>query len=76
LEWKVRLVADLETRRGWFNHPCRQARERAVRLEHNDKLGAAACEPPSNLHHFAEARMIAVGDPGFGRLFVGSMSLF
>jgi hypothetical protein len=76
LEWKARLVTDLETRRGWFNHPCRQARERAVGLEHNDELNAAAFEPPSYLHHFAEARMIAVGDPGFSWLFVGSMSLF
>jgi hypothetical protein len=73
LEWKVRLVADLETRRGWFNHPCRQPRERAVGLVHNDERDAAAFEPPSDLHHFAEARMIAVGDPGFSRLFVGSM---
>jgi hypothetical protein len=76
LEWKVRLVANLETRRSWFNHPCRQACERAVGLQHNDELDAAAFEPPSNLHYFAEPRMIAVGDPGFRRLFVGSMSLF
>jgi hypothetical protein len=76
LEWKVRLVTDLETRRGWFNHPCRQPRERAVGLVHNDELDAAAFESPSDLHHFAEARMIAVGDPGFSWLFVGSMSLF
>jgi hypothetical protein len=76
LEWKVRLVADLETRRCRFNHPCRQPRERAVGLEHNEELDAAAFEPPSDLHHFAEARMIAVGDPGFSWLFVGSMSLF
>ena len=72
----MRLVADLETRRGRFSHPCRQARERAVGLEHDDELDAAAFEPPSDLHHFAEARMIAVGDPGFSWLFVGSMSLF
>jgi hypothetical protein len=45
-------------------------------LEHNQELDAAAFEPPSDLHHFAEARMIAVGDPGFSSLFVGSMSLF
>jgi hypothetical protein len=72
----VRLVADLETRRCRFSHPCRQARERAVGLEHDDELDAAAFEPPSDLHHFAEARVIAVGDPGFSWLFVGSMSLF
>jgi hypothetical protein len=72
----VRLIADLETRRCRFSHPCRQARARAVKLEHDDELDAAAFEPPSDLHHFAEARMIAVGDPGFSRLFVGSMSLF
>jgi hypothetical protein len=76
LEWKVWLVDDLETRRSWFNHPCRQARERAVGLQQNDELNAAAFEPPSDLHHFAEARMIAVGDSGFSWLFVGSMSLF
>jgi hypothetical protein len=76
LEWKVRLLDDLETRRSWFNHPPRQARERAVRLQHNGELDTAAFEPPSDLHHFAKARMIAVGDPGFSWLFVGSMSLF
>ena len=43
---------------------------------HNDELDAAAFEPPSDLNNFAEARMIAVGDPGFSWLFVGSMSLF
>ena len=72
----MRLVADFETRRGWFNHPCRQARERAVGLEHDHELDAAAFEASSDLDYFAEARMIAVGDPGFSRLFVGSMSLF
>jgi hypothetical protein len=75
MEWKVRLIADLETRRSRLSHPCRQARERAVGLEHDDEFDAAAFEPPSGLHHFAEARMIAVGDPGFSWLFVGSMSL-
>src|SRR5262249_57241675 len=30
--------------------------------------------PPSDLHHFAKARMKPVGDTGFGSLFVGSMS--
>jgi len=76
LEWKVGLVTDLEARCGGFNHPCRQARERAVGLEQNDELDAAAFEPTSDLHHFAEARMISVGDPAFSWLFVGSMSLF
>jgi hypothetical protein len=72
----VRLIADLEMRRCRFSHPCRQARERAVGLEHDDELDAAAFEPPSDLHHFADARMVTVGDPGFSSLFVGSMSLF
>ena len=72
----MRLIADLETRRCRFSHPCRQARERAVGLEHDDELDTAAFEPPSDLHHFAEAWMIAVGDPSFSWLFVGSMSLF
>jgi hypothetical protein len=72
----MRLSADLETRRCRFSHPCRQARERAIGLEHDDKLDAAAFEPPPDLHHFAKPRMVTVGDPGFSRLFVGSMSLF
>jgi putative transposase len=33
-------------------------------------------EPPPDLHHFAKARMEPVGDTGFSRLFVGSMSPF
>jgi hypothetical protein len=41
-----------------------------------DELDTAAFESPSDLHHFAKARMIAIGNPGFGWLFVGSMSLF
>jgi hypothetical protein len=45
-------------------------------LEHDDELEAAASEPPSDLHHFAKARMKPVGDTGFGSLFVGSMSPF
>jgi hypothetical protein len=45
-------------------------------LEYDDELDAAAFEPPSDLHHFAKARMITVGDPGLSRLFVGSMSPF
>ena len=76
MQWKVRLIADLETRRCRFSHPRRQARERAIGLEHDDELDAAAFEPPPDLHHFAEARVIAVGDPGFSLAFVGSMALF
>ena len=76
IEWKVRLIADLETRRCRFSHPGRQAGERAVGLQHDDELDTAAFEPPSDLHHFAEARMVTVGDPSFSQLFVGSMSLF
>jgi hypothetical protein len=45
-------------------------------LEHDDELEAAAFEPPSDLHHFAKARMKPVGDTGFNWLFVGSMSPF
>jgi hypothetical protein len=45
-------------------------------LEHDDKLEAAAFEPPSDLHYFAKARMKPVGDTGFSWLFVGSMSPF
>jgi hypothetical protein len=45
-------------------------------LEHDDELEAAAFEPPSDLHHFAKARMKPVGDTGFSWLFVGSMSPF
>ena len=72
----MRLVADLETRCCRFSHPCRQAGERAVGLEHHDELETAAFEPPSDLHHFAKARMEPVVDTGFSRLFVGSMSPF
>jgi len=45
-------------------------------LEHDDELDAAAFESPSNLYHFAKARMEAVGDTRFSWLFVGSMSPF
>ena len=76
MEWKVRLVADLETRCCRFSHPCRQAGERAIGLEHDDKLHTAAFEPPSDLHNLAETRMEPVGDPRLNKLFVGSMSLF
>jgi hypothetical protein len=61
----VRLTADLETRRCRLNHPCRHERERAVGLEHYEELDAAAFEPSSDLHHFAKARMVTVGDPSF-----------
>jgi hypothetical protein len=72
----MRLGADLETRRCRLSHPCRQARERAIGLAHDNELDTAAFEPSPDLHHFAEARMIAIGNPGFGWLFVGSISLF
>jgi hypothetical protein len=45
-------------------------------LKHDDELDASAFEQPSDLHHFAKARMEPVGDTGFSRLFVGSMSPF
>ena len=65
MEWKVRRVADLETRCCRFSHPCRQAGKGAVGLVHDDELEAAAFESPSDLHHFAKARMEPVGDMGF-----------
>jgi hypothetical protein len=73
MEWKVRLVADRETRCRRFRHPGRQAGGCAVGLEHDDELDAAAFEPPSDLHHFAEARMEPVADAGISRLFVGTV---
>jgi hypothetical protein len=76
MEWKAPLTADLETRRCQFGHPCRQARERAVGLKHDDELDAAAFEPPSDLHHFTKARMVTICDPSFSWLFVDSMSPF
>jgi hypothetical protein len=45
------------------------AGELAVGLEHDDKLEAAAFEPPSDLHHFAKARMESVGDTRLSWLF-------
>jgi hypothetical protein len=42
-------------------------------LEHDDELDAASFEPSPDLHHFAEARMKPVADPGLSRLFVGTM---
>jgi hypothetical protein len=76
LEWKVRLRSDLETERCRFSHPSRHAGECAVGLKYNDKLDAAGFEPPSDLHRFAKARVVTVGNLGFRQLFVGSMSPF
>jgi hypothetical protein len=45
-------------------------------LEYNNEFDAPAFEPPSDLHHFAKARMKPVADAGFFCLFVGSMSPF
>jgi hypothetical protein len=45
-------------------------------LEDDNELDAAALEPTSDLHNFAKARMVTIGDPGFSRLFLGSMSPF
>jgi hypothetical protein len=36
----------------------------------------ATATPPPDLHHFAKTRMQPVGDTGFSRLLVGSMSPF
>ena len=69
----MRLVADRETRRRRFRHPCRQAGERAVRLKNDDELDATGFAPSPDLHHFAEARMEPVAETGFSRLFVGTM---
>ena len=70
----MRFSADLEARRRRLHHPRRQAGERAVRLMHDDKLDAAALEPSSDLHGFAEPGMEPVCDPALSGLFVGSMS--
>jgi len=72
----VHLVADLEMGCCRFNHPCWQAGERAVGLEYDNEFDAAAFEPPSDLHHFAKPRMVTIGNPGFSRLFTGSMPPF
>jgi len=69
----VRLVADREVRRRRFRHPGWQAGECAVGLEQDDELDAAPFKPSPDLHHFAEARMEPVPDPGLSRLFVGSI---
>jgi len=37
-------------------------------LKHDDELDAAAFEPPSDLYHFAKARMESVTDTGFSWL--------
>jgi hypothetical protein len=42
-------------------------------LEHDDELDAAGFEPPSDLHHFAEARVEPVADTGLSPLFAGTM---
>jgi hypothetical protein len=76
MQWKTRLIADLETRCCRFSHPCRKAREGAVGLDQDDEFATAAFEPPSDLHQFAKARMKPVGDARFFCLFVGSMSPF
>jgi hypothetical protein len=72
----VRLIANLETGRCRFSHPGRQAGEGPVGLKDDNELDAAAFEPPSDLHHFAKARVVTVGNLGFRKLFVGSMSPF
>jgi hypothetical protein len=73
MEWKMRLVADHETRCRRLRHPGWQAGECAIGLEHDDKLDTADFEPSPDLHHFAEARMEPVADMRLSRLFVGTM---
>ena len=72
----MRTAANFEAGCCRLRHPCRQAGERTIGLEHDDKLDAAAFELPSDLHRFAETRMEPVRDPSLNQLFVGSMSLF
>ena len=72
----MRTAANIKARCCRLRHPCRQTGERAIGLEHDDKLYAAAFEPPSDLYHFAKAWMKPVRNPSFNRLFVGSMSPF
>ena len=57
-----------------MRHPCRQARERAVGLVHDDELDTAALQSPPNAHGLAKAGMKSVGDACFSLLFAGSMS--
>jgi len=49
---------------------------RAVGLSNDDELDAAARKPPRDEHGLTVARVEAVGDPTFTRVFVGSMSPF
>ena len=72
----MRTAANFEAGCCRLRHPCRQAGERAIGLEHDDELHTAAFEPPSDLHNLAETRMEPVGDPRLNELFVGSMSPF
>jgi hypothetical protein len=72
----VRIAANVEAGCCRLGHPCRQAGERTVGLQHDDKLDAAAFEPASDLHCFAETRMEPIRDPSLNQLFVGSMSPF
>ena len=70
----MRRCDDPEAGRPGLRHPRRQAGKRAVGLVRDDERHAAALEAPPDPHDFAEAGMKAAGDPGFTRLFAGSMS--
>ena len=70
----MRRRDNLEAGRRGLHHPRRQAGERAIGLAHDDERDAAALKAPPDLNDLAEAGMEAVGDPGFTRLFAGSMS--
>ena len=72
----MRLNADLESGRSLVSQPRRKAGRGAVKLAHNEKLGAASLKPPPNAHRLAEARMKSVSDARFSLLFAGSMSPF
>jgi hypothetical protein len=57
-------------------HPRGQAGKRAIGLSNDDELDAAALKPTRDEHGLTVARVEAIGDPTFTRVFVGSMSPF
>src|SRR5260370_19348844 len=76
IQGKMRLNADLESRRSLVSHPRRKAGKGVVKLVHNEKRGAASLKPPPNVHDLAKAGVKSVSDACFSLLFVGSMSPF
>src|SRR5260370_29732947 len=76
IQGKMRLNADLESRRSLVSHPRRKAGKGVVKLVHNEKRGAASLKPPPNVHDLAKAGVKSVSDACFSLWFVGSMSPF